>query len=1218
MLKYMYISTPVRERGRSMAERKWTDEQLSAIETRDKTLLVSAAAGSGKTATLTERIIRSLTDEKNPLSVDSLLAVTYTTAAAAELRAKLSRALEEAVKRDPENKTLVRQLYLLPSAKICTIDSFLGEILRQNADRVGVSPSYRIADEAECAILSGNLLSSMISAAYNGEMPEVASPEEFEELCEALTGTKSTGELSDVFRMISARCECDEEGVGILLPLIEKFNPAKFTAPENSFHGGYLLSRSGEYAEHYLAQLGKFAPTLSSGNKTEQRYYEVLLSDRARLAAISSAKTYSEMRDAMHIPYVSLPTGKLEKTETTVEYAELRSRMKSEGERLSVCFEYTAEEWRPLYEGLYKSLLVMYRFVSRYERLLLLEKISRAALSFSDVARLAYECLVKDGEPTDIALSLRRRFKAIYIDEYQDVNRLQNRIFEVISNPDNRFMVGDIKQSIYSFRLARPEIFAEMKASFPPLSEAESSEVASVFMSANFRCDEPIINLTNSIFDKIFPKIDSLGYKSGDSLRYAKPVGEGECRGSHTPEILVVEGRASRSKANPNPQPPPSQPRVVAEKIRELLASGTKNDGTPIMPSDIAILMRSKTKSRDYAEALGEVGIESEISGDGEFFLSPEILLALSALNSIDNPRRDIYLAAFMCSPLFGFSPDELYVIRSAGGETLYDSLINHTSSHPEDSHAAHFLSRLQYYRAISEDVGVDTLIYKLYHETGLYPLAAKNGGGDNLMLLYDYARSYESGAFKGLYNFISFINNLIDTGTEHSVIDGEREGSSESAVKILSCHKSKGLEYPVVFLVEAGAAFSGQDKLPRLLFAEGFGISTRLRTPSGLAIADNPVHNVTKHYIDRKSYEEELRILYVALTRARERLYIVGRSPSADREKFLDGCRLIRRGLSGYSIRTLSSYLEIILATEEGARVTDIDGFVKAPRESLLERAEGEIVPEERAPTESRQFPISEELVGIFASRFSYRYPHEELTKLPEKLAVSVVSPAVLDGTDAGSFVPEEMKAAEDFATKDDNKKRRLPKFYSGEDGEESAKRGIATHLFMQFCNLESLVKDGAEAELMRLFERGFISEKDRARVRLPELRLFERSALLKEMLGARELYRELRFNISMPAEAFTEDKERRLALSGEELLVQGVIDCIVVGRDGEISVYDYKTDRLTREELADRSLAEAKLRARHKTQLSYYSAAVEKMFGRAPHRVAVYSLPLGDTVDM
>jgi len=1200
-----------------VAERRWTAEQSSAIETRDRTLLVSAAAGSGKTATLTERIIRQLTDGENPIGVDSILAVTYTTAAAAELRAKLSRALLDAVKRNPDNKHLSRQLYLLPSAKICTIDSFLGEILKSNADRVGVTPSYRIADGAECELLSKNILGGMIAAAYNGELAEIASPEEFEELCCVLTSTKNSEELSDVFRMIRARCECDEEGVGILLPLIEKFNPDAFTSPEGSFHGKYIMERAAEYAKHYINEAKKLSEPLRLGSKTEVRYYEVLSSDLYRLSLIAKAESYADMRSAFSIPYTSLPGGRLEKSVFTEEYASLRQRMKSEGDKLSPLFDYPADAWRPLFEGLYKNLSVAYRFLALYEKTLLSEKISRGALSFSDVARLAYSCLVSDGKPTDIALNLRRRFKAVYIDEYQDVNRLQNAIFEVISESDNRFMVGDIKQSIYSFRLARPEIFAEMKAAYPPLADGVGGDFASVFMSANFRCDEPIIDFVNSVFDRAFPLIGTLGYTKGDELRYAKPVGEGEKKGDAVPEIVVIEGRAVRSKNNPDPLPPISSPKVVARKIAELLAEGEKNDGTPILPSDIAILMRSRTKSREYAEELSRLGIESEIAGDGDFFLSPEILLALSALNSIDNPRRDIYLAAFMCSPLFGFTPDELYAIRAMGGEALYDSLLLYTSAHPEDMKASGFLGRLNYYRSISEGVGVDLLIYKLYHETGLLSLASKQGGRENLMLLYDYARGYEAGAFRGLYNFISFVNNLIDSKTERAGLDGEREGGAENAVKILSCHKSKGLEYPVVFLVEAGAGFSMQDKLPRLLFSEGFGLSTRLRTPSGLAIAENPVHYATKNYIDRKNYEEELRILYVALTRARERLFVVGKAPSADREKFLDKCASLRAGLSGYSVRTLSSYLEIVLATQSGARVVDVDDFVRCDRSRLTESAAETDAEDTAEEAESGEYPVSEEIVEELVGRFTYRYPNSHLTVLPEKMAVSTVSPAVLDGTDAGAFLPKEIEDT-DFATKGDNKKRRLPKFYSGVDEEESAKRGIATHLFMQFCDLDSLAECGAAAELERLARGGFISEKDKKRVRLPELLLFEKSELLREMRSASKLYRELRFNIPMPASLFTEDAEKKEALVGTDVIVQGVIDCIVVGEDGEISVYDYKTDRLTREETENRHLAERKLRLRHGTQLSYYALAVEKIFGKAPRRVAVYSLPLGDTVDV
>lgn len=1223
-----------------MGERRWTEEQLSAINTRNKTLLVSAAAGSGKTATLTERIIRSLTDEENPQDIEGLLVVTYTTAAAAELRAKLSKALSEAVEKNPENKRLERQLFMLPSAKISTIDSFLGEILRQNCDRVGITPNYRIAEGAECELLATGILGGMISSVYRGELSEVGTAEEFEELAEALTSSKRTEDLLDVFRLIRAKCECDEDGVGILLPLIERYNPELFTSPEKTFHGSYIMERAHEFASHYISAISKYEQAFLFGNKTEEKYLKVLLSDKNKLLSIKNAETYREMREAIISPYESLPTGKLEKTEQTISYADTRARMKSEGEALSECFLYPEELWKPLFSGLYKSLSVLYRFVSLFEKTLLEEKISRGALGFSDVARLAYSILVSNGEPNDIALNLRRRFSSIYIDEYQDINRLQNCIFGAISREDNCFMVGDIKQSIYSFRLARPEIFAQLKQEYPPLSRSENSPRASVFMSSNFRCDEPIIDFVNSVFDKTFSLMgESLGYTSDDRLRFAKPLGDGEKKGDFIPEICLTEGKASRSKQNPNPPPKISTAKITARKIKELLSEGKRNDGEPILPSDIAILMRSKTRSREYSEALSELGISSEISGDGDFFLSPEVLLVLSALNSIDNPRRDIYLAGLMCSPLFSFSADELYEIRSAGGETLYDSLKIYCSQNPSYERGAHFLERLSYYRKISEGVGVDVLIYKLYHETGLYALASKSGGKENLLLLYDYARGYEAGAYKGLYNFINFINKLIDNKTERdTAFDNEREEGSENCVKILSCHKSKGLEYPVVFLVEAGQGFSNQDKMPRLLFSEGFGLSLRLRTPSGLAIAENPVHSIMKHYIDRKSYEEELRILYVALTRARERLFIVGSAPSYDRDKYLDKISSLREELSPYSVRELSSYLEIILTTQSSASVKDYGDFLSSPvareeisesdfsYEKLAQEAEKEESESEKTkngekggqeePTE----PISEdtELTKLFIERFSYKYPKSALTLLPEKLSVSVTSPTILDGVDAGDFVLPELSEDVSFQTKNENKKRTLPKFAEGREEEESAKRGIATHYFMQFFNIDNLINIGAERELLRLCKEGFLSERDKERVRLDELALFERSKLLTDMKGASKIYRELRFNVYLPATLFTENEELKSELCNEEILVQGVIDCILIDNDGNVSVYDYKTDRLTKEELIYRPLAEKKLIGRHKVQLSYYAMAVEKMFGKKPIRVAVYSLPLGDTVDV
>lgn len=1177
-----------------MGERKWTEEQLSAIETRDRTLLVSAAAGSGKTATLTERVIRSLTDGENPVDIDSLLVVTFTNAAAAELRAKLSLALSEAVRKNPNDKRLERQLFMLPAAKIRTIDSFCSEVLRANCDRVGVLPNYRIADAAECELLAASLADGLIESVYRGELPEIASPEEFDELADCLTDSKRTEELSEVFRFVRARCDSSEYGVESLLPLIELYNPQSFTSAADSRFGAYIIKRTQEMAAHYKDAYLRYEREFYRGTEAEKRYLDVISSDLSLLRAICAASSWEELRGLLlSYELMRKPAVRRDKTERMESFSALRDMMKEELVDFSAYYSYTEDEMSVLFAGLYRLLSVLYRFTARLDEIFSEEKRKRGALSYADIERYAYKCLVDDGIPTDIAKNLREQFSAIYIDEYQDVNSLQNSIFDAISREDNRFMVGDIKQSIYGFREARPEIFAQMKNSFPPLSVSHAGGGASVFMSKNFRCDRAIVDFVNGIFDRAFSLMgESIGYTDGDRLVYAKlHEREPEYR---VPEICMLN-RPPRGEDEDFPQ----APEIVAARIEELLEYGTLDSGERITPSDVAIILRNASgKDYLYAEALERRGIPVKISGAKDFFLSAEVLLALSLLNSIDNPRRDIYLAALMCSPLFSFTADELYRIRHEGsGETLYEALVSYCNSHSDYVRGKSFLEKLSYYRAISEGVGVDVLIYKLYHETGLLALAAKSGGKDNLMLLYDYSRSYEAGAFRGLYNFISFINSIIDKKTS---FDDKRESDSTDAVRIVTAHASKGLEYPVVFFAEAGARFANRDKANRLAFAENFGISFRLRTPSGLAVVNNPVQDIINHYIYRKMYEEELRVLYVALTRAREQLYVVGTSPVEDREKYLERLAVLRENLSEYSVRGLFSNLEVMLTLgKTSPRLPEAfaDLYIPSGKEAAGE-----------ACTEALSLPSAEELSALsseLSRRFAFRYPDEHLTALPEKMSVSKTSPTVLDGTDGEAYFTERREEG-----------RRLPAFVEGRAAEESAKRGIATHYFLQFCDLEALAEGGAERELSRLVSNGFISERDAERVRLDEIELFRRSSLLSDMRGARSLYREFRFNVRLPADIFTEDEERRRAYKDETVLVQGVIDCIVEYPDGSLGLFDYKTDRLTREELSELALAEKKLRESHKTQLSYYAMAVEKIFGRRPSRVEVYSLPLGDTV--
>ena len=1178
-----------------MAETRWTDQQLSAINTRDKTLLVSAAAGSGKTATLTERIIRSLTDKENPMNIDSILVVTFTKAAAGELRAKISRALNKAVEENPEDKHLKRQLHLLPSAKIRTIDSFCNEILRANCDRVGLSPGFRIADGAECELLAISIIEGLIESVYNGDEPDIATPQEFELLADCLTDSGKTEELSGVLRLISLKCDNSEDGIDLLGRMIESYNcPDK--AVEETVYGEYLMTLYHRMLGHYLKCYDRFLGEFSLGDEAEQKYLATIYSDRDLLRRLEGCKAYSEAREnILNFRFDSLPVVRKGKTSRMEDFQTHRNMMKDDLKDMQEYFAYTSEQWSMLYQSLYSVMTVLYRFEKRFDILFTEEKRRRGALSFNDVARYTYKCLVKDGEPTDIARNVASQFDAIYIDEYQDVNSLQNSIFKAISRPNNRFMVGDIKQSIYVFRSACPDIFASMKKEFPPLKDAEG-DCASIFMSRNFRCDKGIVDFVNNIFDKAFSFVaESIGYVEDDRLEFSKKY-DGELPEYSYPTLCMLDKEES------------SAPEVVARKISELLREGKLNDGSPVRPSDIAIIIRD-AKGRDgkYAEALEKLGIPSCISAAKDFFLCPEVLLALCLLNSIDNPRRDIYLGGLMCSPLFDFTADELYLIRGSEGESLYESLVNYVKENPDFAKGVSFLNTLDYYRFIAEGVSVDTLIRKLYRETGLMSLASRSGGKENLTLLYDYARGYEAGSFKGLYNFISFINSIIDRKT---TFDDARARAGIDAVRIITAHSSKGLEYPIVFCVEAGSQIYDKERKTRLAFSEDFGIAFRLRTPSGLALVNNPIYDIIRHRIASKIYEEDLRVLYVVLTRAREKLFVVGKCPLTDRDKYLQKMSLIRENLSEYSFASLGSYQEIIYSCE-GSRWLDEAEFCGRVETEEVERKD------ERHDETASADTDDSELYRELLSRFEYEYPNSSLTVLPEKMSVSLMSPTVLDGSENDLTLSHEVM---DLERMDDGEEKRkiLPAFATGGNADESAKRGIATHLFMQFCDLDRLVRQGAVAELERLVERGFISKEDSERVRLREIEMFSRSRLLSQMLLAKRIHRELRFNVYLPASVFTSEEEKKAAYKDRDILVQGVIDCIIENADGSITLCDYKTDRLTREELSDRSLAEKKLRDKHSMQLGLYSLAIEKIFGRSPDRVEVYSLPLGDTVSI
>ena len=1184
-----------------MAKREFTPMQRLAIDTRDKTLLVSAAAGSGKTATLTERIIASLLDEKDPKDISSLLVVTFTNAAAGELRERIGAALSSAIRSG--NTSLTSQLHLLPAASICTIDSFCAALLRENAERVGISPNFRIADEAEAELLLLSVLEDLVNSIYDGERPDIATAEQFSELTFALTDTKNPSGIYEVFEFIYEKLVSTEDGVKSLIPLINIYKNEADMPPHERKYGKYIMDRVKLFAEHYIAVLSDITASCRYIS-TQPKLLALCEGDLEFLRRLSGADTYLGAQGILSTAkFPSKPILKDPDADLADPYFAARDKMKAEARTLCErFFAYTEQMWCELYRGLYEKLGVFYRFLNAFDEAYAIEKKKRGICRYSDIERYAYECLWQDGKLTDVALALKDRYTAVYIDEYQDVNNLQNKIFEAIARPDNRFMVGDIKQSIYGFRSARPEIFAGMRADFPPIDSAADSAAASIFMSQNFRSDRGIIDFTNAVFDKAFSVFGaSIGYESADRLTYSKVSVDG----GFTPTVTVFDKNESDA-VDDGEVGGRLEPKYVASKINELLSGDTLADGSPIKPSDIAIIMRSvRGRAEAYKEALDSLSIPSQIVEDKNFFLNAEVLLALCLLNSIDNPRRDIYLAGLMRSPIFAFSADELVKIKRTGNaHTLYESLKNYLEQNPDYKKGADFLERLNGYRDIAEGINVHSLIAKLYRESALLSLAGASGR-ENLILLYDMARRYEGSEFKGLHSFISYINNVINKQTRFDDSKSKEEGD---AVKIVTVHGSKGLEYPIVFFADTGKKISDKDSRTRAVYLEEFGLAMYLRSSDGLALVENPVREVINAESAKKNFDEELRVLYVALTRARERLYITGER-SRKREDFDADVEFTQRRLGEYSREHIKSHLSLMLACG-------------------IEYADGELV-DENAPQKREESKeeftnkaestagdvSSDELYREFVKRFSFVYKDKYLTQVPEKLSVSSLYPEVLDGN---SDTAAQLPSADSEADRP-RKKSIVPSFIGGRSRAElSALSGIATHLFMQFCDIERLLCLGGEQELSRLISEEFISPADAELVRLDEIEAFRRSELIGRMSRAKKLWRELRFNIRLPAEAFSRDAERIEAISGKTILVQGVIDCVIENADGTLVVIDYKTDRLSPEQLSDRALAAGMLSERHSLQLSYYNEAVRRMFGKSPSAVQIYSLHLGDVVDV
>lgn len=1225
-------------------KRTWTKAQSEAISDRGHDLLVSAGAGSGKTAVLTERIIRRLTDRENPLDITRMLIVTFTKAAASELKERISSALSDAAAENPSDRRLTRQLFALERAQICTIHSFCLDLLRENFSNVGLRADFRIADDAEIKLLESGLMNELIEDYYSGSTEDGYEIADFEDLADSLTGTKGDKGLADIFLSIKHDLESYAEGTDFILNFAAELEDDSTRDFAFSRCGREILNLTENTLSVYRDLFADAAEEVSGDEKLAKALKPAFEADVEfidRVSVLSSTDDFQglcEWFDGYSPVRFGVARGVALSPE--VEAAKkARDEFKKERQKLAdKFFSLGEEEVKKTQTDTAKVLRQIHTLLSLFEKRFGEEKRRRGIVDFADLERLASKLLIKDGQPTAAALTISGRYDEIYIDEYQDVNSLQDAIFRSISK-NNRFMVGDVKQSIYAFRGADPSIFESYRSGFSRTAEgAENGRT--IFLSDNFRCDEPVIRFTNLVSSRLFTNgTGALPYYPDDDLVHSK-------KGEETGEPVKIALISSETE-DEDEDISEREAEYVAGEIKCLVGSAKKDDGSPITYGDIAILMRSARAQSDvFSTVFKRHGIPLFNSTEGDLFENPEVLLVLCLLNVIDNPSRDIYLAGLLKSPVFGFTLDELIRIRRHSSDgSLYDALRAYTDDTGFDRGRS-FLEKLSLWRHKAGTLPVDRLVWYLYRDTDLPALVQTDPGQTklrlaNLTMFYEYARSFEKSSSHGLYNFIRYINDIIDNKARLSVPSASSAGTG--AVRLMTIHQSKGLEFPVVFLCGTGKKFNENDLRQSIVSDRGLGIALKLSDSTGFARYDTPVRQAIAKRLGDSQLEEEMRVLYVALTRARERLYVTGTAS----EKALDEADSDSVRLSKGTVMKNGGYLRwILLAAANYERFSHPDSLpyrieiVSPTGDDAAEEAENTIRDTDMSAEKAPEITDAE-YDRMLCERFDYTYPHMAAARLPAKLSVSELFPELLDedaatldeGIFSGTLEPHRgdhpSPAPDDSAKPDDTRKsafRRTPLFLSDKAATEStaAERGTATHLFMQFCdysrfrpgdNLDNAL-DTVKDECARLGENKFITPRIASLVDTRRAALFFTGKLFAEISSSPMVRRETRFNVKLPAADFTSSEELKKALEGETILVQGVMDCFYENKNGSLTLVDYKTDFIPKD--MSREDAERMLVGRHRLQLTYYRSALEKISGRKVERVVIYSFGLGGEVEV
>ena len=1171
--------------------RTWTPEQQNAISARGGGLLVSAAAGSGKTAVLVERVIRLVCDETAPCPLDRLLVVTFTKAAASEMRERIGKALEAELAKKPNSTYLLRQQMLLSSAQICTMDSFCSTLVKTYFHEADISPDFRILDDSERRAMEEETAQACLQTLYEDNSPAFQMLSGL--LMQGANDRRLTDAVLDLYRY--AQAYPDPE---IWLQSIPSFYDEETLLAE-SIWGKRILESAAVRVRDCVRLLKKALQLLETEPPLFEAYAPALQSDllfaQKLLDAVctpdwDAAKRLTESYSAD--AFRRAPKG-YTGNRTKEIVAALRKKVKNNFGKLQDLFPATETEHREDMRTLRPMVQVLIDTVLDFSARLLEAKRSENAYDFSDISHAALRLLVQrdtDGvvSRTPLAESLRTQYKEILLDEYQDTNEAQELLFTALSdNERNLFCVGDVKQSIYGFRLAMPEIFLRRRAASADYDGIHFP--ARITLGNNFRSRKTVANGINYLFEQLMTE-ETCGVEYGETERLYASAAYDSAEDAPVELHLLPESAGRADRISP-------EAAHIAQCIQTMIADKTpvsnENGGTrPVRYGDICILMRSLTGGEQYFDALEEAGIPAFYQKKGGFFAMREIRTMVSLLKALNNPYDDVPLCACLFSPIWGFTPDELAEIKMLShDEPLFCKL-----SRADLDKCRRFLADYRELHALSTVLTPAALLRSIYETTGFQAIVGAMPGGENrklnLQLLLRYAESYAEIGNNSLSGFLRYLNRLQDNEANVEAATGVSEYAD--VVRIMTIHKSKGLEFPVVFLAKCGAAFNASDQRKPLLIHPKMKLGLKIYDPNRRRSFPSVPYVAAKLGIQADAQAEELRVLYVALTRAKERLILVGSGNGQTgttriAQKAAEDV-LGETSVSTAYVQSMNNYLSWICAAymkHPDAQALRILADYTGEKEAKTEFRLRVVVPQETAQKEP-----SVETVPIYAKadpmlmqtikeRIEYIYPFLPLHACPAKISASALNAR----DDVFSFFAEARPA------------------FLGKGGMTPAMRGTATHTFAQYCDFAAAKQD-LEAEIRRLCQIGKLTQEACEVLDRAALTAFLHSPLLTRMEKADFVCREQKFTVFLPAKEAIEKDDP--AFENEQVLLQGVIDC-AFGENGDIVLVDYKTDRVrVPEELA----------ARYKTQLSVYAYAAKQIFEAEVREAYLYSFTLGQAI--